>query len=72
MQKLLKHKANPHIFDKHGYQPLHVATEQGNIEIMKELLKFGADIDQGIHYGVSLSTPLLCILQSNCKDIVMS
>ena len=54
----MKHKANPHIFDKHGYQPLHVATQQGNIEIMKELLKFGANIDQGLRYGVSLSTPL--------------
>ena len=58
VQKLLKHKANPHIFGKHGYQPLHLATEQGNIAIMKELLKFGADIDQGIHFGVILSTPL--------------
>ena len=58
VQKLLIHKADPYIFDKRGYNPLHLATELSNFAIMKILLNFGANIDGGTHFGVELHTPL--------------
>ena len=58
LQKLLIHKADPHIFDKRGYNPFHLATELSNFAIMKILLNFGANIDSGTHFGIELHTPL--------------
>ena len=42
---LLKHKANPSLGDSNWMLPLHLATNQGEVEVMEVLLDKGADVN---------------------------
>jgi len=51
----LNHGANIHATDNDGSTPLHFAAEYGNLEVVKLLLKRGADKNLKDKYG---NTPL--------------
>lgn len=43
---LLKHKSNPNVQNLvFGKTPLHIAVENGNIDIIQELISYNADVD---------------------------
>lgn len=41
---LLSCSADVECKDKHGYSPLHVAALSGNIDVVKHLLRLGAEV----------------------------
>ena len=41
---ILRNGFNGHLRDREGWTPLHRAAERGNLEILKKLLKEGADL----------------------------
>jgi len=42
---LLSHGADVQVRDPHGYSTLHVAAEKGSIEIVKDLIERGVDVE---------------------------
>ncbi|WP_341907505.1 ankyrin repeat domain-containing protein [Fluviicola taffensis] len=43
---LLENGADPNFCNKQGFYPIHFATQKQNMEIVKLLVKYGAQIDQ--------------------------
>jgi len=43
---LLQHKANVNLKDMYRYSPLHLATMRGHILIVKQLVKYNANVDE--------------------------
>ena len=67
VQKLLEHNANPNIQCMPQRYPLEKASEDGHVEIVKLLLKYGADIEQG---NEDLGhTPLHSAADNGCYDV---
>ena len=42
---LLKHGADIHVRDPHEYSTLHVAAEKGNLDIVKDLVERGVEVE---------------------------
>ena len=47
-QALLQKGANPNIKDPHGFSVLHVAAEKGDLEIVKDLVEKGAEVNDSV------------------------
>ena len=60
---VLKHGADPNIPDELGFSPLHYASQNGNLAVVRFLVTHGADIDSGVGTEASL-TPLFMAYQS--------
>lgn len=42
---LLSHGADVQVKDPHGYSTLHVAAEKGNLQLVKDLIERGVEVD---------------------------
>ncbi|OHT09138.1 hypothetical protein TRFO_22155 [Tritrichomonas foetus] len=74
---LLEFKADPDIFDKDGYAPIHAAVERGSADLVELLLEFDAKPDQFQPIRNSIRqlpvqhwTPLHIAAQNNYPDIL--
>lgn len=67
--KLVAHRDNINFQDENGNTPLHICCSNINIEIFKEIMKYGPDINHENNYG---NTPLHYICGSTIKGTNLS
>ncbi|KAI9339406.1 ankyrin repeat-containing domain protein [Obelidium mucronatum] len=68
LRKLLTHK-NVNLYDQSGYTPLHYAARQGQLDCVKVLVEFGADVDMRTR-GLG-TTSLMRAVIGGWEDVVV-
>ena len=58
IKKLLKNGVTPNCKNHEGHTPLHVACSKGHVDIVNELLNYGANVDEKCNHK---TTPLLSL-----------
>ena len=62
---LLELGANPNVTDSDGYSPLSVAIQKNRDDVVRLLLKFGADTDIAVNTEKTTQTPILLFAYKN-------
>ena len=65
---LVKHGANLHECDEHGWSVLHFAAFKGNLDAIQGLVSLGFDVNEPTAHGF---TPLHCALRNSYHDKIL-
>ena len=68
VKEVLKMGADPNIYDLCGYFPIHCAIDEGEIEVVDLLLKYGADINAKNNYGKTILHLITLFYQNENKE----